>query len=273
MRRALPVKTSLMAMSILALLPLLAVAAPTVGQNVEGVITNVDLHGEPRHITIQQADGQSVDVVVHVSATHISYQDTKDANVSPELSNLKPGMRVRAQYAGDKPTNQIDVLSSASASGTMIQRTDANADLRSEKTTGSSTTAAAASNEMKVRLLQVNKNRSEISADVAGQRRTFRVQDPKMLASVRTGDLVVVTVDNPNGATPTVTNVRSAGMSGRVTSVDQSTGRVTVNVNGQDQTFTLDRSKKMNLQTGDQIQFETEERAAGEKVITKIDKQ
>jgi len=271
MRRALPVRTSLIAVSILALLPLLAVAAPTVGQNVEGVITNVDLHGEPRHITIQQADGQSVDVVVHVGSSHISFQDAKDANASPELSNLKPGMRVRAQYAGDKPTNQIDVLSSASGSGTMIQKTDANADLRSQSTTGGGTTSAAA-NEMKVRLLQVNTNSGENSADDTGQKRTFRVQDPKMLASMRTGDLVVVTVDNPTGTTPTVTNIRAAGMSGRVTSVDQSTGRVTINVNGQDQTFSLDRSKKLDVKAGDQIQFETEERAAGDKVITKITK-
>jgi len=258
-------------MSILALLPLLAVAAPTVGQNVEGVITNVDLHGEPRHITIQQADGQSVDVIVHVGNTHISFQDAKDANVSPELSNLKAGMRVRAQYAGDQPTSQIDVLSSAGGAG--IQRSDANADLRSEAGTRSSSTGTGAStNELKVRLLEVNKNRSELSADVAGQKRVFRVQDPKVLASLRTGDLVVVTVDNPSGATPTITNVRSAGLSGRVTSVDQSTGRVTVNVNGQDQTFSLDRSKKLDVKNGDQIQFETEERAGGDKVITKIQK-
>jgi len=273
MRRALPVKTSLIAVSILALLPLLAVAAPTVGQNVEGVITNVDLHGEPRHITIQQADGQSVDVIVHVGNTHIAFQDAKDTNVSPELSNLKAGMRVRAQYAGDQPTNQIDVLSSASGAGSTIQRTDANADLRSENKTGTSSTATGASaNELKVRLLEVNKNRSELSADVAGQKRVFRVQDPKVLATLRTGDLVVVTVDNPNGATPTVTNVRSAGLSGRVTSVDQSTGRVTVNVNGQDQTFSLDRSKKLDVKNGDLIRFETEERAGGDKVISKIEK-
>src|SRR5690349_4292967 len=165
MRRALPVRTSLIAVSILALLPLLAVAAPTVGQNVEGVITNVDLHGEPRHITIQQADGQSVDVVVHVGNTHISFKDAGDANISPELSNLKNGMRVRATYNGDQPTNQIDVLTSARSAGATIQRTDTNADLRSENTSSSSSTTASASNEMKVRLLQVNKNSGEISAD------------------------------------------------------------------------------------------------------------
>ena len=96
------VRTSAFALSVLAMASW-AVSAPAVGQTVEGVITNVDLVGEPRHITIRQADGQSVDVRVHVSTSRISFLDARDAGASPELSNLKsqfpelPAVMIAAQ--------------------------------------------------------------------------------------------------------------------------------------------------------------------------------
>src|SRR5581483_6316058 len=84
---------------ILMFAALLAYPATGSAQIVEGVITNVDLHGEPRHITVRQRNGQEIDIHIHVSS-HLNFLDPRDANVSPELSNLRPGMEVRAENMG-----------------------------------------------------------------------------------------------------------------------------------------------------------------------------
>lgn len=118
-------RLSLAAVAVLAVLPF--VAAPAVGEDiVEGVITNVDLHGEPRHITVG-----NVDVRIHVVRTHINFLDPADAQVSPELSNLRPGMQVRAAQGGGDPSRQIDILSIPQGlRGQLIKRSDPNADKR-----------------------------------------------------------------------------------------------------------------------------------------------
>jgi hypothetical protein len=204
MMRTIAVRISALA---IALWPLAAVAAtPAVGQNVQGVITNVDLHGEPRHITVQTPDGQQTDVVVHVSTTKLSFQD---ANVSPELSNLKAGEQVRAQYNGDQPSTRIDVLSvPANQQASLILRNTANADPRVAQQ-GAGAPAAAANNRLMVRLLKTNNaSKGTVRADVAGRPRDFRLDNPKVLASFREGDLVVVTVDNPNAAVPTIEDMQ-----------------------------------------------------------------
>jgi hypothetical protein len=203
MMRTLVVRISALA---IALSPLGAAAAtPPVGQNVVGVITNVDLHGDPRHITVQTSDGQQTDVIVHVSATKLSFAD---ANVSPELSNLKAGEQVRAQYNGDQPSTRIDVLSvPANLQATLIQRNAANADQRvAQQGAGAAT---AANNRLMVRLLKTNNaSRGSVRADVAGKPRDFRLENPKVLASFREGDLVVVTVDDPNATVPTIKDMQ-----------------------------------------------------------------
>jgi hypothetical protein len=202
MMRQLAVKISTVGV---ALLPWTAFAAtPPVGQNVEGLITKVDLHGEPRHITVQTADGQQTDVRIHVSTTKITFTDPRDGAISPELSNLKAGERVRAQYNGDQPSTRIEVLSVPEAERTaMIQRNSPNADPRLAQQGAAA--PAAAGNRLMVRLLDTdNAKRGAVRADVAGKPRNFQLENPKVLASFREGDLVVVTVDNPNAAVPII---------------------------------------------------------------------
>src|SRR5689334_15889882 len=98
----------LMAVAIVSVLPFLAGSAAA-GDIVEGAITNVDLHGQPRHITIRQASGGEVDVPIHVVTTHLNFVDQRDSQIAPELSNLRAGMGVRAQQGNPSP--QIDILS------------------------------------------------------------------------------------------------------------------------------------------------------------------
>jgi hypothetical protein len=200
---------------VFALAPLGVFAAPPVGQNVEGVITNVDLHGTPRHITVQTADGQQTDVRIHVATTKISFTDPRDSGFSPELSNLRPGERVRAQYNGDQPTARIEVLQIPEnvRSAGLVMKGSAGADTRS----AAEGAAPAASNKLMVRLIETNHaNRGEVRADVAGTARTFRVDNPKVLASFREGDLVVLTVDDPNAAQPVIQDVRPSTDAGVV---------------------------------------------------------
>jgi hypothetical protein len=129
-----PVRFSMLAGAVLALLPFLA--TPAVGQDiVEGVITNVDLHGEPRHITVRQRVGGDVDVRIHVSS-HINFLDPRDAQVCPQLGNLRAGMQVRAIQGGADPSKQIDIVSipdnirALSGGDHLVKRSDRDADKR-----------------------------------------------------------------------------------------------------------------------------------------------
>jgi hypothetical protein len=204
MMRQLAVKIATIAVAIA---PIAAFAAPPVGQNVEGVITKVDLQGEPRHILVRTSDGQEVQVVVHVSPTKISFTNPQDANLSPELTNLKEGEQIRAQYNGDQPSGRIEVLSiPAGVRSALIQRNDTSAD---QRTAHQGEGTAPAANKLMVRILKTNDVKNgRIRADVAGKPRDFRLTDSKVLASYREGDLVVVTVDDPNLAVPTIQDIR-----------------------------------------------------------------
>ena len=205
MMRSVAVRISTLAV---ALWPLTALAAdPAVGKNFDGVITNLDLHGEPRHITVQGSNGQKVDIPVHVSTTKITFADPGDATISPELSNLKPGLQVRALYNGTQPTSSIEVTHvPANVRSALIQRNDPNADPRVAQ---GAAPAAAANNRLMVRLLDTNNaTRGSVRADVAGKPRNFQLENPKVLASFRQGDLVVVTVDDPNAAVPIIKDMQ-----------------------------------------------------------------
>jgi hypothetical protein len=193
---------------LVAVAPLTVLAAPNVGQNVEGVVTKVDLHGEPRHILVRMPDGQEAQIRIHVSSTKIAFTDPRDAGFSPEFSNLKEGERVRAQYNGDQPTTRIEVLSIPEAvRSALVQRNAPNADARTAQQ--GDTAPAATGKKLMVRLLETDRaDRGRIRADVAGKPRDFRLDSPKVLATFREGDLVVVTVDDPNSAVPVIQDMR-----------------------------------------------------------------
>jgi hypothetical protein len=238
-----------------------------VGETIEGVIIHQDLVGEPRHIVVREADGQEVRVRVHVSSK-IAF-DSRNADLSPEISNLRPGVRVRTGYTGNEPAQYIEVL-------------DVPADVRAgaeQTATGLKTRkpgAAAASGaigpEMKVRLLGIDGRLGEIRADVAGRPQRFRLEDPKLLASFNEGDLVIVRVRD-SGGSQVVTEMRSAASSGRVVSVDKNRREVRVVVDGQEQTYNVERKELLdNLRSGDHIRFDSEERATGQRIITSVNR-
>jgi hypothetical protein len=133
MLRSSSARLFLAAVAVVASVPFVAASAAA-GDFVEGAITTVDLHGQPRHISIQQAAGGEVDVPIHVVTTHLNFVDQRDSQIAPELSNLRAGMYVRAQKG--EPSPQIDILSipqslrAATGGDRLIRRNDPNADPR-----------------------------------------------------------------------------------------------------------------------------------------------
>jgi hypothetical protein len=241
---------------------------PNSGETIEGVIIHQDLVGEPRHVVVREADGQEVRVRVHVS-TKIAF-DSRNSDLSPEISNLRPGVRVRVGYTGNEPAQYIEVLDVPADVRRDAQQTATG--LKTRKPDAVAAAGASSGQELKVRLLGIDGRRGEIRADVAGRAQRFQLEDPKMLASFNEGDLVIVRVRD-SGGTQVVTDMRSAAMAGRVISVDKNRKEIRVSVDGQEQTYVIERKELLdNVRTGDHIRFDSEERSTGQRVITSVNR-
>jgi Cu/Ag efflux protein CusF len=133
-----------------------------------------------------------------------------------------------------------------------------------------STRPADTARELKVRVLRLDERRGTFEADVAGRRQTFRAQNARLLRDLGEGDLVIIEVER-QGAADVVTDVKSAGQTGRVTTVDERRREIGVEVRGRETLYQVDSERILRgVRVGDRISFETEERG-GRKVITRIE--
>jgi len=230
-----------------------AAFAANPGDRVEGTITQVELHDAPRHITVRSG-GEEVQVRIG-ARTNVDFAG--NTSFSPELSSLQPGMEVKTTFSGDEPTSSIVVTS-------VGQRNQ-------DKATSSSEGWGADRQEMKVRLLSIDRTRGEFQAEYAGKTKSFIAEDPKMLARYDEGDLVIVKTRDSAGRDRVVTDIHSAALFGRIVDVDRPKGEVRVLVDGREESFKIDRLKSLKLDKGDRISFEVEERPTGERVIVKVD--
>jgi nucleotide-binding universal stress UspA family protein len=120
--------------------------------------------------------------------------------------------------------------------------------------------------ELKVRIQSIG--RRQFTADVAGRKRTFRVERESMLGRFEEGDLVIIRVD----ADDIVVGMRGASVRGRLVRVDRRRKELVVDVNGREEAYGVqDREMLEDLRVGDRIRFEFEERNNGRKVVTKIE--
>jgi Cu/Ag efflux protein CusF len=120
---------------------------------------------------------------------------------------------------------------------------------------------------LKVRITDLGRGGDSFTADVAGSKRVFRVERASLLRSFRTGDLVIASTN----AAGLVVDLRAASISGRVVSADRRVGRLVVEVDGREQSYAVDdRDLLDDVQAGDRIRFEVEERGAGRPVVTAI---
>jgi hypothetical protein len=227
--------------------------AQEVGEQVEGVITEVDA----RSMTVDR--GGSRVTARLAPRTHVVVQPRQGGhypNASPEF--LKAGMTVRFRWA-DGPLDRVHVTAVPPGAWP-------------ESTTTPATPAPAAPRNaeeqvLKVRITEMARAGDSFTADVAGRKRSFRVQRASLLRSFAPGDLVVVSLS----ADGTVTDVRAASQAGRVVSLNQSLGRLVVEVEGREQTYAVeDRDLLDGVKSGDRIRFEVEERGSLKPVVTAI---
>ena len=125
--------------------------------------------------------------------------------------------------------------------------------------------------QMKVRILRLDERRGTFEADVAGRRESFRAESNRLLRGFGEGDLVILTFDRRGGGRDVVTDIRSAGQSGRVTRVDERRDEVSIEVRGRETTYQVESPRLLRrLRVGDRVAFEVEERR-GRKVIVSIE--
>lgn len=123
---------------------------------------------------------------------------------------------------------------------------------------------------LKVRILGLDELRGEFRAQVGSRRETFRAADPRVLRRYAEGDLVIITVGS-RGGEELVTDIRSAGLSGRVTRVDRRRNKVWIEVERREAMYGVDDKRLLDdVREGDRVRFEFEDRPGGAKVITAI---
>ena len=224
----------------------LPASAQQAGEELEGVITHVELSGSPRVIRVDVPGRGQIEAPIANRTRVVAKFGVGGLSADPELSDLQPGMKVRFKF-DPQAVERIHVV-------------DAPAGMRPRE---DKTPTAGQAQEMKVRVLGITGN--EIQADVAGRRQTFRVNDSSLLRGFRNNDLVILTVDNAG----MVTDVRSAAQSGRVVRIARRD--IVIEVDGREETFGVDDNDVVRgVRAGQSVRFETEERPGGRRVITRI---
>lgn len=229
----------------------LALAATTVsaqyrGEEIVGKIERVD-----GGTVIVRRDG-GAEVRINVTPqTEVSFQDSGDKKMFPNPSSrdLKAGMGVRFVFNDGNP-GRIVVHYVPSSTGP------------------ESSASSSGQQQVKARIQSVNRSGAEIRADVAGTARTYSVADASEGRAVRRGQLVVLTVEDRNGA-QVVTRIDPADATGTVVRVDGRT--VVIEVSGQEETYTVDNRDLLdNVRSGQRVRFEVEERSGGRRVVTAL---
>jgi Cu/Ag efflux protein CusF len=226
----------------------LPIAAQQPGEELQGVITHVELSGSPRVIRVDVPGRGQIEVNIANRTRVVAKNGVGGLGANPELSDLQPGMTVRFKY----DRNNVERIHVVDAPPGMRPRGEDKAP------------TAGQDQQLKVRILSTN-SRDEIVADVAGRRQVFRVRESGLLRGFRTGDLVVLTVDGAG----MVTDVRSAAQSGRVVRVGRRD--LVIEVDGREETFGIDDNDVLKgVRVGQTVRFDVEERAGGRRVITRV---
>jgi hypothetical protein len=197
------------------------------------------------------------------SRTEVYFRDPGDRRdfPNPTVDDLREGMGVR--FAPGTATPDRIVVHYVPP-GTSRANRPARAEPRSEP-------VRTESRQVKARLQSIG--RREIEADVAGRSTTFSL-DPQGLASrYRSGDLVVLTIEG-RGNTQVVTRIETAESRGTVTRLDPRSRTVSIRVEAREESYQVeDRDLLRDIQQGDRVRFEVEERGGGRRVITAISRE
>jgi Cu/Ag efflux protein CusF len=193
----------------------------------------------------------------------VKFTDCPECFPSPTLRDLHPPMYVHFVYE-DQTVSQFDVKEIGSAPR-RVRPGD------SRPSSGGGSSSSSGSETLKVKILRIDERRGTFEADVAGRRRTFRADRSGDLRDFRDGDLAVITVER-RGGEDLVTQLRSTGRSGRVTSIDERRGEIGIEVNGRERFFRVENNRMLDrVKVGDRVTFDTEDRG-GREVLTSIDR-
>ena len=190
----------------------------------------------------------------------LKFTDCPECFPNPSLRDLKPPMYVHFVYE-DHVISQFDVKEIGSAPRRVKPGQEP------PPSTGGS--GGGGTQTLKVKILRLDERRGTFEADVAGRRQTFRADQRGDLRELREGDLAVITVER-RGGEDVVTQFRSAGRSGRVTSIDERRGEIGIEVNGRERFYRVENNRMLDrVKVGDRVTFDTEERN-GREVLTTI---
>jgi hypothetical protein len=218
------------------------------GEEIVGKIEQVN----GSNLVIRRDGGAEVRITV-TPQTEVHFQDSGDRRMFPNPStrDLRAGMGVRFVYNDGNPTRVVVHYVPSS--------TEAGAGA-----------AAAGTQQIKARILSINRGGLEIRADVAGSPRTYAVEDAAETRDVRRGQLVVLTLGDRNGA-QVVTRIDPADAMGTVVQVDSGRRSVVIDTDGRQETYTVENRDLLdNIRSGQRVRFEVEERANGRRVVTAL---
>jgi Cu/Ag efflux protein CusF len=228
-------------------------AAQERGEHITGSITSVT----GRNLVVKSDDGRDIRIRV-VPSTEVYFRDSGDRKLfpNPGIDDLRSGMGVNFNYNDGTPS-RIEVHFVPAGF------------VRPDTATSQPPpppVASGSGQEVKARIQSIDKNGTQITADVAGRSRRYFVQDRRETEGLRTGDMVILTVSGAN-----VTRIDSADLTGVVRSVDDRGRSVTIDVEGRNETYSVDQRDLLgSIRTGDRVRFEVEERGNGQRVVTAI---
>ena len=191
----------------------------------------------------------------------LKFTDCPECFPNPTLRDLMPPMYVHFVYE-DHIISQFDVKEIGSAPRRVKP---------GQSAPPSSGGSGGGTQTLKVKILRLDERRGTFEADVAGRRRSFRADQRGDLRDLREGDLTVITVER-RGGEDVVTQFRSVGRSGRVTSIDERRGEIGIEVNGRERFYRVENNRMLDrVKVGDRVTFDTEERN-GREFLTSIDR-
>jgi Cu/Ag efflux protein CusF len=253
--------------AFLALASLAVLASPTLAapEKTKGDVLAVDLASNK--VVVKHPEGYNI-VLTVAPDTPVKFTDATEVFLNPTVRDLQTGMYIWFTHENGV-AHDIEVR----AVSEEMKRARAARGSSGAATAGNQPGIGAGSSggtELKARILSIDERRGEFRADVAGRSQTFRVDQPRLIRRFQEGDMVVLTVDR-RGGDEVVTNVRTAGQSGRVTRVDRRRGEVAIEVDGREETYSVqDKDLLERVRQGDRVRFEFEDRSNGRKVITGI---
>jgi Cu/Ag efflux protein CusF len=217
-----------------------------------GNITAVDWNAMQIEIKTPQGGRLTYKVA---KGCEVKFTDGAQDFPNPTLQDLAPPMYIHFQFE-DQVISVIDVRE---VGGAPRRRSGA-----------PSAAPDTAARELKVRILRLDERRGTFEADVAGRRQSFRAENARLLRDFGEGDLVVIELAR-RGGSEVVTDIRGAGQTGRVTTLDERRGEIGIEVRGRETLYRVDNDRILRgIRVGDRITFETEERG-GRRVITRIE--